>query len=499
MSVGSESPDALVARPPARLATARGAGERLSAREQLELLCDEGSLEVIRSEVTSWRMGDKSRPGDGVVGAGGSVAGRPVLCYAQDGTFAGGSLGAAHADTIVRVLRLARRARAPVIGFVQSGGARMQEGVAALGGYGRIFTENVALSGRVPQISVITGISAGGGSYSPALTDFVVMTPEASMFLTGPAVVEEVLGEQVSAGELGGTAVHERNGVCQFAAPTDVDSIFLTREILSYLPQSAWERPARAAPAAPPEADPAAAVPTEARRVYDVRTVIRALVDEGHTLEVSAKWARNMVTAFARLDGRPVGLVANQPRHLGGVIDSDAAQKGARFVRTCNAYGLPLVALVDAPGFLPGTRQEAGGVIRHGAKLLHAFCEASVPRLTVVLRKAFGGAYITMNAKDLGADLAFAWPEAEIGVMGARQAVGIIHRREIDASGEGEALRDRLALAYAEEHLSARHAARQGFVDEVIEPRETRGRLAWALTMLSRQDGKRGHVGNIPL
>lgn len=480
-------------------ATLERAPERLSARERLELLCDEGSLRVIRSEVSSWRMGDRAKPGDGVVGASGAVDGRPLLCYAQDGSFAGGSLGEAHADTIVRVLRLAGQARVPVVGFVESGGARMQEGVAALGGYGRIFAENVALSGRVPQISVITGTSAGGGCYSPALTDFVVMTRDASMFLTGPAVVREVLGEQVSAAELGGVRVHERNGVCQFAAPSDVDSIFLTREILSYLPPSAWERPPRGRPADPPGDDPAAPVPAEARRVYDVRDVIGAIVDEGRTLEVAAKWACNMVTALARIDGRPLGVVANQPRHLGGVIDAEAAQKAARFVRTCNAFGLPLVVLVDAPGFLPGTRQEEGAVIRHGAKLLHAFCEATVPRLTVVLRKAFGGAYITMNSKDLGAQLALAWPGAEIGVMGARQAVGIIRRRELAAAADGDALRDRLASDYAEEHLGARGAARQGFIDEVIEPGETRERLASALELLSSREGRRGDAGNIPL
>ncbi|MBA2256812.1 MAG: acyl-CoA carboxylase subunit beta [Thermoleophilaceae bacterium] len=481
--------DALVERSP----------ERLSPRERLELLCDAGSLQVIRSEVCSRRMGDRARPGDGVVGASGSIDGRPIVCYAQDAGFAGGSLGEAHADTIVRVLRLAREARVPVVGFVQSGGARMQEGVAALGGYGRIFAENVALSGRVPQISVITGTSAGGGSYSPALTDFVVMTPDASMFLTGPSVVREVLGEDVSTAELGGVRVHQRNGVCHFAAPSDVDSIFLTREILSYLPANAWEPPPRIPPADPPGDDPAAHVPAEGRRVYDVRHVIGAIVDDGRSLEVAGKWARNMVTALARIDGRSVGIVANQPRHLGGVIDGEAAQKAARFVRTCNSYGLPLVVLVDAPGFLPGRRQETGAVIRHGAKLLHAFCEATVPRLTVVLRKAFGGAYITMNSKDLGADLTLAWPRAEIGVMGARPAVGIIRRREIAEAVDGDALQDQLAGEYAEEHLSALHAARQGFIDEVIEPGETRQRLGWALAMLSRREGGQGDAGNIPL
>src|SRR5919197_405180 len=298
----------------------------------------------------------------------------------------------------------------------------MQEGTAALGGYGRIFRQNVALSGRVPQISVIAGTSAGGGSYSPALTDFVLMTKRAAMFLTGPGVVAEVMGEQVSSEELGGPKL----------------------------------------------------------------------------LEVSERWARNMVVGFARIEGRSVGIIANQARHLGGTIDSAAAQKAARFVRTCNSYGLPLVVLVDAPGFLPGTKQEELGVIRHGAKLLHAFAEATVPRLTVVLRKAFGGAYITMNSRDLGADMAFARPQAEIGVMGAGQAVGVIARREIAAAEDPAAARAALADDYAAEHLSASIAAREGFIDEVIEPRETRGRLAWALNALDRER-RPPTGGNIPL
>ena len=475
------------------------APERLAAVERLELLCDEQSLRVIRSKVTSPRMGGKARPGDGVVGAAGSIDGRAVFCYAQDGGFAGGSLGAAHADTIVRVHQLAGQAGVPVIGFIESGGARMQEGIAALGGYGRIFRENVALSGRVPQVSVIAGASAGGGSYSPALTDFVVMREDASMFLTGPAVVRAAIGEDVSAEDLGGARVHERNGVCHFVTPSDVDSIFLVRELLSYLPQNASEPPPIIPAVGPPGDDPGGHVPSESRRVYDVRDVITEVVDDGRVLEVSAKWARNMVTCFARIEGRPIGVIANQPRYLGGVIDCDAAQKAARFVRTCNAYGLPLVVLVDAPGFMPGKKQETAGVIRHGAKLLHAFAEATVPRLTVVLRKAFGGAYITMNAKDLGADLAFAWPDAEIGVMAASQAVGIIQRREIEAADDPEEARRELATAYADEHLGAECAARDGFIDEVIEPAETRERLASGLHAFARRQGRQGEAGNIPL
>jgi acetyl-CoA carboxylase carboxyltransferase component len=443
-------------------------------------------------------MGGKARPGDGVIAGALRIAGRPVFCFAQDAGYAGGSLGAQHADSIVRVQRLARQARVPVIGFVESGGARMQEGLAALNGYARIFHEHVAMSGTVPQISVITGTSAGGGCYSPALTDFVVMTDAANMFLTGPAVVREVTGEAVSARDLGGPAVHGRNGVSHFSVTTDVEAIFLVRQLLGYLPASAWEEPPTALAAPPSGPDPGGVVPLDGRRAYDVRDAIDGIVDAESVLECSPDWARNIVTAFARIEGRPVGIVANQPRHLGGVIDAEASQKGARFVRTCNAFGLPLVVLVDTPGFLPGSGQESIGVIRHGAKLLHAFAEADVPRFTVVLRKSFGGAYITMNSKDLGADLYLAWSRAELGIMGAEQAVGVVHRRALAAVDDPAEERRRLADAYAVEHLSAQAAARLGAVDEVIRPPETRERLAWALTTLTRTR-RPATTRNIPL
>ena len=468
------------------------APQHLTPLERLEFLCDADSVRAIRSSVTSARMGDRARPGDGVVGAAGRVSGRPVFCYAQDSSFAGGSLGGQHAETVLRVMQLAGSAQAPVVAFVESAGARMQEGLAALGGFGRIFQENVALSGRVPQISILTGVSAGGGSYSPALTDFVIMVEGASMFLTGPQVVREAIGEDVSRGDLGGTRVHQRNGVCHLVSPSDLDAALLARDLLSYLPQSCGHEPPRADPRPPPDGDPGAIVPREQRRVYDVRAVARTIADGGELLELSPRWARNLVTALCRVEGRPVGVVANQPRHLGGVLDADSAQKAARFVRTCNTFGLPLVVLVDTPGFMPGTRQENAGVIRHGAKLLHAFAEATVPRLTVVLRKAYGGAYITMNAKDLGADFAFAWPRARIGIMAAAQVVSIIDRREIEAAADPEELRLALAEGYATEHQSAQIAASQGFIDEVISPTETRGRLAGALrTLAGKRRGRR--------
>jgi acetyl-CoA carboxylase carboxyltransferase component len=471
----------------------------LDAYGRLEALCDSGSLHVIRSTVLPRRESKRMQEGDGVVGAAGTVAGRPVYCYAQDQSFAGGSLGEAHADTIVRVMELAERAAAPVVGFVASGGARMDDGIAALAGYGRIFRHNVRLSGKVPQISVISGVSAGGGSYSPALTDFVVMTEGSAMFLTGPGVVREVMGEDVDAAGLGGPGVHSHNGVSHFVAEDDLDAIRTVRDLLSFLPQHAGEAPPIGPPHAVRPLDPRALVPESGRKVYDIRGVIQTLVDGGDMLEVSERWARNMVTAFVRIEGRPVGVIANQPWFLGGVIDAAAAQKASRFVRTCNAFGLPLVVLVDTPGFLPGTKQEQAGVIRHGAKLLHAFAEAVVPKVTVVLRKAYGGAYICMNSKDLGADLSLAWPDAEIGIMGSKQAVGIVHKRALAEASDPDAERDRLADHYADEHVSAAVAAREGFVDELVEPHETRRRLAAAIGSLSHAGLYGNGGGNIPL
>jgi len=481
------------------LALVPRADEKLGPLERLQALCDPGSLQLIRGEVRSRRMGDQTSPGDGVVGATGRVDGRPVACYAQDPAYMGGSLGEVHADTICRVLQTAGRARTPVIGFIESAGARLQEGVAALAGYGRIFNANVALSGQVPQISVICGASAGGGTYSPALTDFVVMTKRASMFLTGPGVVKEVMGEAVDAAALGGPKVHDRNGVCQLLAEGDLDAAWLVRDLLDYLPQHAGEA-ARRWPSLDPFDGPSDdAVPQSTRRVYDVRDVVRTLVDGGRLLEISPRWARNMLTGFARLDGRAVGIVANQPRHLGGVLDADAATKGARFVRTCDLYGIPLVVLVDTPGFLPGSKQEKLGVIRHGAKLVHAFAAATVPRITLVLRKAFGGAFIAMNSRELGADLVLAWPQAQIGVMGGRQAVDLVQRRAIAAADDPDETRERLAQQYERDHLTAATAAREGVVDELVAPSATRQRLADALQMLAGTTRPPSLNRNIPL
>jgi acetyl-CoA carboxylase carboxyltransferase component len=450
--------------------------------EQLEQLCDPGSFRPLRSAVSSLRLGEQATPGDGVVAGAGEVEGRPVFCYAQDPEFLGGSLGEVHAETIVRTLGMAGDAGAPVVGFVRSGGARLQEGHAALAGYGRIFRASAQLSRQVPQVSILNGISAGGGAYSPALTDFVAMTADSRMFLTGPKVVAEAMGEEISMEDLGGPRVHGRNGVADLVAPDTEQAIAQTRHLLALLPRRVGgELPFRD-PVGPDGSNPGLVVPEEQRKVYDVREVAAGILDSGSFLELSPRWAPNMVTGIARLEGRPVGLIANQPKAIGGVIDAAASEKAAIFVNNCNRFGLPLLVFVDTPGFLPGKVQEEAGVIRYGASLLHAFAGATVPKVTLVLRKAFGGAAITMNSKDLGADVVFSWPGAQIGIMAARQAVGIIHGRAL-AAGTGPS-RDELTDLYAAEHLTAPAAAASGWVDEVIDPTWSRDRLAWALRSL---------------
>jgi len=458
---------------------------RLDPLERLEALCDPGSVQPLRSRVVQPRLGARAVAGDGVLGATGCVDGRPIACYAQDGSYLGGSLGERHADTIVRVLKTAERARIPVVAFVESGGARMQEGTAALAGYGRIFRHTVGLTGVVPQISVVSGASAGGGAYSPALTDLVLMTEDAAMFLTGPGVVREALGEEISAADLGGHRVHDHNGVCHLVEHNELSAALRVRELLSYLPSSAGALLPALAAVAPEIDDPGSVVPSEPRRAYDVRDALRGIVDAGSLLELCPRWARNVVTTFARIEGRPVGIVANQPHYLAGVLDAESSEKAARFVSFCDSFGLPLIAVVDTPGFMPGSKQERAGVIRHGASLVRAFAAARVPKLTVVLRKSYGGAYITMNSRDLGADLVLAWPEAELGIMAARAAVGVVHRRELRAADDVEAARARLADEYADEHLRAEAAAASGFVDELVEPAHTRERLAYALWTLA--------------
>jgi acetyl-CoA carboxylase carboxyltransferase component len=443
----------------------RAAAER--PLDRMRLLFDPGSLRLLPAVEADRPLSVRT--------AVGTVHGGPVVGYAQDSRVGGGAVGTAEAETVVRAMDRARGLRAPVVAFLESAGARLQDGPAALGGFGRIFAANVALTGAVPQISVITGTSAGGGCYSPALTDFIVMTRDAQMFLTGPRIVHEAVGEVVSSQALGGPRVHERNGVCHAVADDDREAVALVRDLLAYL------QVPRACPDPASAADPARHVPAGSRKVYDVRDVIADVVDAGRFLELYARWARNLVTGFARVEGHSVGVVANQPRHLGGVLDVRASEKGARFVGACDAYDIPLVVLVDTPGFMPGSAQELAGVIRHGAQLVRAFAAATVPRVTVVLRKAYGGAYITMNSKELGADPVLAWAGAEIGIMGSHAAVTILNRRRLVASEAPPGLADQLAGEYAERHIAAHNARRLGLVDAVIEPGETRARLAAAV------------------
>ncbi|MEA2392164.1 MAG: methylmalonyl-CoA decarboxylase subunit alpha [Solirubrobacteraceae bacterium] len=441
------------------------APEHLVARARLELLFDSGTFRPTRSMV-----------GDGVLAGSGRVNGRVVCAWAQDGAFKGGSLGTRGGETIARTIQRADGLGVPVVGFPHSGGARLQEGVAALHAYSAIFRAQALAT--VPQISVIGGPCAGGAAYSPALGDLTIMAgSDAKMFLTGPAVVEKVTRERVTALELGGPKIHGRNGVAHLVADHDVHAAELVRSALAHLPSQVGGPLPLHPPADPVPGDPADVLPAREREVYDVRDVAARLVDGGELLELGPRWARNLVVGFARIEGMPVGVIANQPKYLGGCLDAESSQKGAWFVDLCDRFGLPLVVLVDTPGFLPGVSQEQAGVIRHGASLLRAFGVATTPRVTLTMRQAYGGAHIVMNSRDLGADLTLAWPHAKIGVMGPSQAVEVVNRREIAAGADAQALAD----AYAAEHLPVRVAASRGFIDEIVAPSETRERIAFAL------------------
>jgi acetyl-CoA carboxylase carboxyltransferase component len=463
------------------------------ARARLARLLDDGSLVELGSarqhRATGFGLDRRHPDGDGVVAGTGTLEGRPVGVYAQDRRVLGGSLGEAHADKIARTVEQAARGGVPVVGINDSGGARIQEGVAALDGYGQVFRANVGASGRVPQLALLLGPCAGGATYSPALMDFTIMSAEASMFLTGPRVVKAVTGEDVDARSLGGPEVHgERSGSAHVLVEDDEQAFAVARELLGYLPDSAWSGP-RTAPAEPPPAtDLRAIVPSDGRAPYDVRDLVRGFVDAGRFLEIQEHWGRNLVVGFARVDGHTVGIVANQARWLAGVLDGTASEKGARFVRFCDAFGIPLVVAVDVPGFLPGTAQEHGGVIRKGAKLLHAFTSATVPRISLVLRKAFGGAYIVMNSRSIGADAVLAWPGAELAVMGAEGAADIVLRRAIEAEPDR---RDELVDTYRRDAMQVGVAARRGSVDEVVAPEDTRPALVALLRSLrgARQPG----------
>lgn len=443
-------------------------------------LLDRDSFVPIRTQVRSVAIPDGPL-GDGVTCGEGRIGGRRVFWFEQDPTVLGGSLGEAHAASICRTLDLAERFRAPVIGIHRSGGARIQEGVAALAGYGRIFARHVRMRRSVPQIALVLGPCAGGASYGPALMDFVLMSRTGSyMFLTGPDVVREVTGEEVSFDDLGGARVTARSGLASLVGDDEDETLDLTRRLLAYLPQRIGESTLSLG-WTDPEGDPGALVPSDPKATYDVRDVLRGVVDAGSLFELRIDDAPNLHVGLATLEGRTIGVIANQPRHLAGSIDIDASRKGAWFVRLCDRFGFPLAVFVDTPGFLPGTAQELGGVIPAGAEFLAAFVDASVPKATVVVRKAYGGAYIVMNARDLGADYAYAWPGAEIAVLGARGAVKILERKRLTAATDPDALRTELEDSYRERYLSPWPAAHSGFIDEVIAPSETRLRLIGAL------------------
>jgi acetyl-CoA carboxylase carboxyltransferase component len=483
---------------------------KLTARERLGILMDAGSfvetdpLAVHRAH--DFGMDKRRPPGDGCITGYGTIDGRKAFVASQDFTVFGGSMGEVHAQKVCKVMDLALQTGAPFIQINDSGGARIQEGAASLAGYGYIFERNVRASGVIPQISVIMGPCAGGAVYSPAITDFTFMVKETShMFITGPDVIKVVTGEDVTMEELGGAMTHAtRSGVASFVGEDDEDVLQRVRYLLSFLPSNNLEDAPAYASTDDPERQAEALthlVPDRAQEPYDMHEVLRYVVDDGEFLEVFPLWADSIVIGFARLDGRSVGVVANQPKVRAGTLDIDASEKASRFVRFCDAFNIPILTFVDVPGFLPGAQQEYNGIIRHGAKLLYAFAEATVPRMTVITRKAYGGAYLVMNSKHLRADVAFAWPTAEIAVMGAEGAVNVVFRREIEKAADPERKRDQLIREYREKFSTPYAAAERGFIDDVIEPAETRPRLIRAMRMLStkREAVPARKHGNIPL
>jgi propionyl-CoA carboxylase beta chain len=493
----------------ARVERQHAAG-KLTARERIELLFDPGTFEEVDKLVThrcrDFGMEQQVVPGDGVVAGHGLIDGRQVFAFAQDFTVFGGSLSETNAAKIVKIMDLAMSLGAPVVGLNDSGGARIQEGVLSLGGYADIFLRNTLASGVIPQISAIMGPCAGGAVYSPAITDFTIMVRNTSyMFVTGPDVIKTVTHEDVTKEALGGAMTHNaRSGVAHFAVDDDRECIAVLRDLLSYLPSNNVDDPPRIPPADSPDREDSlldAIVPDAPNQPYDMLDVIHTVVDTRSFLEVHQHFARNLIVGFARLDGRSVGIVANQPAVLAGTLDIDASVKGARFVRFCDAFNIPLVTFEDVPGFLPGTVQELGGIIKHGAKLLFAFAEATVPKVTVITRKAYGGAYCVMSSKHIRTDFNYAWPTAELAVMGPEGAVNILYKRELDAAADAAALRSEKVREFREKFANPYVAAGRGFLDEVIQPRETRRKLITALKNLESKRDKnppKKH-GNIPL
>jgi propionyl-CoA carboxylase beta chain len=482
---------------------------KMTARERVEFLLDDGTFEEFDKlkihRCADFEMGSQQYPGDGFVTGHGLIDGREIFVFAQDFTVFGGSLSETNAQKVCKIMDLAMKVGAPIIGLNDSGGARIQEGVASLGGYADIFLRNTLASGVVPQISAIVGPCAGGAVYSPAITDFTVMVKNTSyMFITGPDVIKTVTHEEVTKEELGGAITHNQtSGVAHFAAENEEDCLRLIRELLSFIPSNNMEDPPRAICDDPIERADAglnSIVPEESNQPYDIRRILELVVDDGYFFEVQEHFARNIVIGFARLGGKSVGIIANQPAFLAGVLDIDASVKGARFVRFCDCFNIPIITFEDVPGFLPGVSQEHGGIIRHGAKLLYAYAEATVPKITVVTRKAYGGAYCVMGSKHIRTDVNFAYPTAEIAVMGAEGAVGILYRRDLGQADEAAARQARID-EYRDKFASPYVAAERGYVDEVIEPRLTRPKLIRALKLLeNKRDSNpyRKH-GNIPL
>ncbi|TET64374.1 methylmalonyl-CoA carboxyltransferase [Candidatus Bathyarchaeota archaeon] len=483
---------------------------KLTARERIELLLDPGSFmeldQFVVHQCTELGMAERKIPGDGVVTGYGTIDGRLVYVFSQDFTVFGGSLGEMFAKKVCKLMDLALKAGAPVIGFNDSGGARIQEGVASLAGYGDIFFRNVKASGVIPQISAIMGPCAGGAVYSPALTDFIVMVDKTShMFITGPQVIKTVVGQEVNFEELGGAVVHSQtSGVTHFIAKDEEHSIQIVKQLLSYLPSNYLEDP----PIVKTGDDPnrtdeglADIIPDDPDKPYDAKEIIHHVVDNGEFLEVQPLWAPNIVIGFARLNGRTIGIVANQPSFYAGALDINSSVKGGRFVRFCDAFNIPIITFVDVPGFLPGIEQEHGGIIRHGSKLLYAYCEATVPKITLIVRKAYGGAYDVMGSKHSGGDINYAWPTAEIAVMGPHGAINIIFRKEIAEAANQEQERIKLVSEYRGKFANPYVAAQKGYIDEVIEPAETRPKLISALEMLAtkRETRPPKKHGNIPL
>ncbi|WP_247196604.1 acyl-CoA carboxylase subunit beta [Streptomyces sp. GESEQ-35] len=482
-----------VAGPSEKATTAQHAKGKLTARERIELLLDPESFREVeqlrRHRATGFGLETKKPYTDGVITGWGTVEGRTVFVYAHDFRIFGGALGEAHATKIHKIMDMAIAAGAPLVSLNDGAGARIQEGVSALAGYGGIFQRNTKASGVIPQISVMLGPCAGGAAYSPALTDFVFMVRETSqMFITGPDVVKAVTGEEITQNGLGGADVHaETSGVCHFAYDDEETCLSEVRYLLSMLPQNNRENPPRVESSDTPDRRGDVLldlVPADGNRPYDMTKVIEEIVDDGDYLEVHERWARNIICALARLDGQVVGIIANQPQTLAGVLDIEASEKAARFVQMCDAFNIPIVTFLDVPGFLPGVDQEHGGIIRHGAKLLYAYCNATVPRISLILRKAYGGAYIVMDSQSIGADLTYAWPTNEIAVMGAEGAANVIFRRQIAEAEDPEAMRQKMVKEYKSELMHPYYAAERGLVDDVIDPAETREVLIKSLAML---------------